>query len=233
MPERPAPTISTSRCSEVHSSLPRLRPAPARSTRKAMPAPLQPCEKRVTHRRRGSHLAGARRQLVEGEAEAGLGEHLRGLAVAGVAAGDLGDDPLAAALADEADLEPAARALRLARALARALSTRSSSLRAGGSGASRATAPTPPAQRRDRRQVLGDEVVAVGEVGAVALERGGGAADDGAVDGRQRRRPAAELGGRGGSAARRRVDLAAGGARLGAAALLWRRRASAGRGRSR
>ena len=83
------------------------------------PRRLQPCEQGVTHCLRGGDLAGARRQLVEGEAEGRLGQHLRGLAVAGVAAGDLGDDTLAAALADEPDLEPALGALGLVRPLAR------------------------------------------------------------------------------------------------------------------
>src|SRR4051794_12744471 len=79
---------------------------------------LEALEEGVAHRRRGGQLARALRQLVEGEAEAGLGEHLRGLAVAGVAAADLGDDALAAALADEDDLEPALLPFLLARPLA-------------------------------------------------------------------------------------------------------------------
>src|SRR4051795_428082 len=83
------------------------------------PGLLHALEEGVAHRHRGGQLTGPLRQLVEGEAEARLGEHFRGLAVAGVAAADLGDDPLAATLADEDDLEPAALALGLARPLSR------------------------------------------------------------------------------------------------------------------
>ena len=86
---------------------------------KADPRGLQPRLQRIAHRRRGRDLAGGLGQLVEGEAETRLGQHLRGLAVAGIAAADLGDDALAAALADEDDLEPALGADLLARALAR------------------------------------------------------------------------------------------------------------------
>src|SRR3954447_15026177 len=92
---------------------------PALRHLKSDPGPLHAFEEGVAHRHRRRQLPGALRQLVEGEAEAGLGEHLRGLAVAGVAAADLGDDALAAALADEDDLEPAALALGLARPLSR------------------------------------------------------------------------------------------------------------------
>src|SRR5678815_5459582 len=85
----------------------------------ADPGFLQPLQEGIPHRLRGRHLAGALGQIVEGEAEAGLGEHLRSLAVAGIAALDLGDDALAATLADNSDLEPALLAFGLARALAR------------------------------------------------------------------------------------------------------------------
>src|SRR6476469_4364906 len=84
---------------------------------KANPRALQPRLQGIAHRRRGRHLAGGPRQLVEGETEPGLGQHLRGLAVAGVSAADLGDHPLAAPLADEGDLEPALGASLLARPL--------------------------------------------------------------------------------------------------------------------
>src|SRR3954465_5619775 len=76
-------------------------------------------EEGVAHRHRGSQLPRPLRQLAEGEAETRFGKHLRGLAVAGVAAADLGADALAAALADEGPLEPAALALGLARPLPR------------------------------------------------------------------------------------------------------------------
>src|SRR4051794_26921095 len=77
----------------------------------ADPGPLQAIKQGIPHRHRSGHLAGALRQLIEGETECRLGQHLRGLAVARVAAGDLGDNALAAALADELDLEPAPGAL--------------------------------------------------------------------------------------------------------------------------
>src|SRR4051812_5751899 len=83
------------------------------------PRLLQPLAERIAHSHRRRQLARALGQLVEGEAESRLGEHLRGLVVAGVAAADLGDDALAAPLADEDDLEPAALALSLARPLPR------------------------------------------------------------------------------------------------------------------
>ena len=51
------------------------------------------------------------RQVVEGQAQRRLGEHLRRLVVAGVAARDLGDHPPAAALADEPHREPGLRPL--------------------------------------------------------------------------------------------------------------------------
>src|SRR3954452_20082664 len=92
---------------------------PALGHAESNPGFLHTLEERVPHRHGGGQLTRALGQLVEGEAEAGLGEHLRGLAVAGVAAADLGDDALAAALADEDDLEPAALALGLARPLTR------------------------------------------------------------------------------------------------------------------
>src|SRR4051794_32360147 len=84
---------------------------PALRHLKSDPRLLDPLAERVAHRHRRRQLARALGQLVEGEAEAGLGKHLRGLAVAGVTAADLGDDALAASLADEDDLEPAALAL--------------------------------------------------------------------------------------------------------------------------
>ena len=96
-----------------------------------------------------------RRQLVEGEAEGRLGQHLRGLAVAGVAAGDLGDDALAAALADERDAEPALRALGLRRAprpvgleLQQQLAGRAAAAPAA------ATVPTPRRRAGDRARRL-------------------------------------------------------------------------------
>jgi hypothetical protein len=210
MPERPAPTISSSRCSGVGGIEHLERYAGA----------LQPCEKSVTHRDRGGQLAGALRQVVEGEAEAGLGEHLGGLAVSGVAAADPRAHGLAAAFADEGDLEPAALALGFARALSLRFQLQhlAADGRHLGEGSHRGH---PGGDAADRRQVLGDHVVAVGEVRPVALERSGRAPDDRAVDRRQRRGPAAE---RGVAAHARRggVDLATVGARLGAPPLLGR-----------
>src|SRR6476661_1716009 len=78
----------------------------------------QSVEQVVPHRLDRGHLPTGRRVVVEGQAQGGLGEHLRRLAVAGVAAADLGDDLLATALADELEAEPRLRALLLARALA-------------------------------------------------------------------------------------------------------------------
>src|SRR5690349_5188833 len=132
---------------------------------KADPGFLQALEQGVAHRRRGGQLAGALRQLVEGEAEAGLGQHLRGLAVAGVAAAYLGDDARPAALADEDDLEPALLAFLRARSLAGGFHLQQElpgrrKLRQDEAGAD------PGGEAGDRRQVLGDHVVAVGEVGA-------------------------------------------------------------------
>src|SRR3954453_1076828 len=92
---------------------------PALGHAESNPSFLHTLEERVPHRHSGGQLTGVLGQLVKGETEAGLGEHFRGLAVAGVAAADLGDDALATALADEDDLEPAALALGLARALPR------------------------------------------------------------------------------------------------------------------
>src|SRR3954451_8114698 len=80
---------------------------PAFGNAESDPGFLHTLEERVPHRHSGGQLPRVAGQLVEGKAEAGLGEHLRGLAVAGVAAADLGDDALAAALADEDDLEGA------------------------------------------------------------------------------------------------------------------------------
>src|ERR1700712_2101098 len=116
MPDRPAPTISTSRCSGVTLSLPWSAICRLQHT-EGYSRLLQPCEKNVTHRGRSRHLSCCRRQLVEGEAEARLGQHLRGLSVTGIAAGHFGYDPLAAAVADELDPEPAALALGLVGAL--------------------------------------------------------------------------------------------------------------------
>src|SRR4051812_38599317 len=92
---------------------------PALFDRESDSGSLQALKEGVAHRRRRGQLPGPLRQLVEGEAETRLGEHFRGLAVAGVAAADFGDDAPAAALADEDDLEPAALALGLARPLPR------------------------------------------------------------------------------------------------------------------
>src|SRR5436305_5746854 len=138
---------------------------------------LQPPAERIAHRGRRRQLTGALGQLVEGETEAGLGENLRALAVAGVAAADLGDDPLAASLADEDDLEPAALALGLAGALPRRfqLQQQLPGRRQLGQGAGRSDAGGDCA---NRSQVLGDHVVAVGEVVAVAVDGVGGAADE-------------------------------------------------------
>src|ERR1700742_4801965 len=138
MPERPAPTMRTSRRSGSAGSAPPpgvwvkvsggkalssvVDPAVARSGGlqhpEGYPGVLQSCEKHVTHRCNGRQLAGALGKVVEGEAEAALGEELGRLRVPRVAARDLGDDASAAAFADEADLEPAARAGRRARSLA-------------------------------------------------------------------------------------------------------------------
>ena len=57
-----------------------------RAASNVMPARAQALDQRVAHRDRGRDLAGGRRQLVAGEAERRLGEHLGGLAVARVAA---------------------------------------------------------------------------------------------------------------------------------------------------
>src|SRR5439155_12240138 len=107
--------------------------------------------------------------LVLREAESRLGRHLRRLGVAGIAARDLADDPLAAAFAVEAHAEPRIRAL---------LFTRARALR-------HALLDEPPCRRdlRQRehsghgdrqpyrlRQVLDRDVVAVAELGPVAFE---------------------------------------------------------------
>ena len=163
------------------------------STRAARtdPAAAQARDQRVAHRDGRRDLAGARRQLVEGQAERRLGEHLRGLAVARVAAGDLGHDAPAAALAGEADVEPGALAPLGRRPVA---------------GLGPAEQPGPRrrqlrerehrAQRAGRaerdRQLLDGRVVPVGEVGPVALERRRRALDDLRVERRQRQRPGAE-----------------------------------------
>ena len=63
-------------------------------------------------------LPARRRVVVEGQAERGLGEHLGGLAVARVAAGDPGVHGAAVALADEVDGEPRLRAAGLVGAVA-------------------------------------------------------------------------------------------------------------------
>src|SRR5436305_12006829 len=65
------------------------------------PGRLQPVGQRRAHRGGGGHLTGGLRQLVVRQAERRLGQHLRRLAVAGVSAADLGDDALAASLADD------------------------------------------------------------------------------------------------------------------------------------
>src|ERR1700710_2077979 len=201
-----------------------LSQAPARSVRSRFEhlegdsGLLQPRQQGVAHRLGGGDLAGARRELVEGEAERRLGQHLRGLAVARVAARDLGDDALAAALADELDLEPALGALGLARPFPRGFDLQQQ-LAGRRQRRQHGDRPHPGSQRRDRRQPLGDHVVAVSEVGAVAIERGGGAADDAAVDRRQRHHPATQLA-VAPDAEPGRVDLTIGWPSLATAALL-------------
>ena len=63
-------------------------------------------DQRIAHRHRGRQLTGALGQVVVGQAQRRLGEHLRGLAVAGVSAASPRSHPLAAALAGEPDAEP-------------------------------------------------------------------------------------------------------------------------------
>ena len=68
MPESPAPTISTSRCSVLTPSLPCSGVGGLQHPERYA-GPLQPCEKNVTHRHRRCHLPGARLEIVEGQAE--------------------------------------------------------------------------------------------------------------------------------------------------------------------
>src|SRR5215211_8013897 len=85
----------------------------------ADPGALQALDQRVAHGHGRGHLAGRLGEVVLGQAERGLRQHLGRVAVAGVSARDLRDDAAPPALALEADLEPALLDLLLRRPLAR------------------------------------------------------------------------------------------------------------------
>src|SRR3954469_7081829 len=67
------------------------------------PSTREPLGQRLPHRLSRRHLPRRLRQVVTRQAEARLGEHLRRLAVAGIATADLAHDALSASLAVEAD----------------------------------------------------------------------------------------------------------------------------------
>src|SRR3954470_9853904 len=156
------------------------------------PSTLETLGQRLPHRLSRRHLPRRLRQLVARQAEARLGEHLRRLAVAGIPAADLTHDALSASLAVEADAEPRLRPLLLVRpsALWKALHQevpRRRDLR-------ECDGTCNPDRQRDRlRQVLDGDVVAVSEIGAIALERSGGAHDDLRIDRRERQHPAVDV----------------------------------------
>ena len=144
---------------------------------------LQPRQQVVAHRLGGGDLAGGRRVVVEGQAERRLGQHLRGLGVAGVAAGDLGVDGAAVALGRRsrrvnhdfsrcASVGPSPCLIRLEQQVAhrRAPARRPRSRR---------RPATPPAAYA---QGLGAGVVGVAEVRAVRRQRGAAAGHDERVD---------------------------------------------------
>ena len=133
----------------------------------------------------------SRRQVVEGEAERGLGQHLRGLVVAGVATGHAGDHPLAAAAVPTKVTSNQLLRTLLRRRPVAGCTRESSSRRAGGIAPARTPRRRPSAPPADGRQARQRGEVGVAEVGAVALERACRAGDDLRVDGRQRHRPAA------------------------------------------
>src|SRR3954454_1847176 len=153
---------------------------------------LQPLGQSRAHGLRGRDLSSGLRQFVVRQAEGRFGEHLRGLAVPRVAAPHLADHTLAAALAVKVDAKPRLRSLLLGRAgalrqaLLQELPRRRYLRKCEDAGDAE--------WQRDRLgQVLDGDVVAIGEVGAVALAGPRGAHDDLRVDRRERQHPAVDV----------------------------------------
>ena len=142
----------------------------------------------VAHGLGGGDLAGGGRVVVEGERQRRLGQHLRGLAVAGVAAGDPGVDGPAVTLADEVDGEPRLLALGLVGPLAlldlaEQQVAQRLDLRRDGDGAHPGHASGGVAQRLETGEV------GVAELRPVRRQGGAAARHDQRVDQRHRQQP--------------------------------------------
>ena len=158
-----------------------------------MPGGLEPHQQVLRHRVGRGDLAGGLRVVVEREAQGRLGEHLRGVGVARVAAGHPGVHGHAGALPDEVDGEP-----RLLTALLRgplplldpALQEVAHRRDLGGDrqGADGGDRTSGVAQR------LQAGVVAVAEVRAVRRQGSPRPGDHERVDRRQRQQPVAQVG---------------------------------------